>query len=228
MTKSMPSPVLLTVRGSFLTPNAEAARKVHNETAGSEAGKAAARALGDLSHRVYLPCTGAGAMAGTTENDLLFVDVWEGPQGIMEFFSNPEVQKQGAGLFTKKEPNVWMPAIGAYSVHMTAPAKQTERYLGVIRSVVASPEAAIEAFRERNLKHRRDARRRGHLSHELFFHMAPPGVEAPPELLGIDTWCSLEGMLEHYKTTMGDYGGVFPQKPTTSIWQEAGAGWSEW
>src|SRR5215813_379971 len=93
-----PTPVILTVRGTLVPSTLEAARVVHNETAGSASGIAAARALGDLSHNVYAPSTnspGSSARPG----ELLFVDVWDEPEGVMRFFDNPHVEEQGRKLF---------------------------------------------------------------------------------------------------------------------------------
>jgi hypothetical protein len=46
---------LLTIRGTLAPTSLEAARQVHNQTAGAPDGVAAARSLGDLSHMVYVP-----------------------------------------------------------------------------------------------------------------------------------------------------------------------------
>jgi hypothetical protein len=51
--------VLLTVRGQVVPPTQAAVRELHNHQAGSDEGIAAARALGDLSHKVYTPVAGA-------------------------------------------------------------------------------------------------------------------------------------------------------------------------
>ena len=46
---------LLAIRGTLSPATLEAARKVHNQTAGNPAGVAAAKSLGDVSHNVYVP-----------------------------------------------------------------------------------------------------------------------------------------------------------------------------
>jgi hypothetical protein len=66
---SIPS-VLLTVRGTVIPPDRDAVRQLHNQTAGSGEGVAAARALGDLSHKVYTPVAG---VPGASENELMFM-----------------------------------------------------------------------------------------------------------------------------------------------------------
>src|SRR5215813_5123361 len=86
-------PVLLTVRGNAIPKTLEAMRVLHDETAGSPAGIAAARSLGDLSHMVYSPAK--FALSKAVDGELLFLDVWAHPKGIGEFFSNPHVQEQG-------------------------------------------------------------------------------------------------------------------------------------
>lgn len=214
------SPVLLTVRGALNPKSLEAARTLHNETAGSQQGIAAARALGDLSHKVYAPVVKAG---GTEEGELLFIDYWTNPQGIGQFFSNAHVQEQGNKLFAKRDPVVWMPAKGAFSFNLPAAQGRNDRWLGVVRGVVRSPEAAIETFRAVLASKLPDARRRGQLSHEIFFRI--DGKE--PEMIGLDVWCDAEGMQEHYRDLKG-YEGAFAAKPTTSVWEQASGGWSEW
>src|SRR5215469_2511024 len=102
--------VLLTVRGKFAAKTLDAARVLHNDTAGSAPGIAAARSLGDLSHNVYAPAkNGASAAA---EGEILFLDHWAAAHGIMQFFSNPTVQEQAGKLFSQRDVAVWMPATG--------------------------------------------------------------------------------------------------------------------
>ena len=59
---------------------------LHNDTAGSQAGIAAARALGDLSHKVYAPVV--MPQSGAKEGEVLFMDWWQDPKGLMDFFAN--------------------------------------------------------------------------------------------------------------------------------------------
>ena len=151
--------------------------RLHNETAGSPQGIAAARALGDLSHKVYSPITKAG---GTEENELLFIDYWMSPQGIGQFFSNAHVQEQGSKLFSKRDPVVWMPAKGAFSFNLPAAQGKNDRWLGVVRGVVKSPEAAIDAFAKALSPTMLQARARGQLSHEIYFRIPMPGENLPP------------------------------------------------
>jgi hypothetical protein len=218
------SPVLLTVRGTRIPKTVDQARVLHNETAGSAQGIAAARALGDLSHKVYVPVTKAG---GTQEDELLFIDFWMNPQGIGQFFSNAHVQEQGGKMFSKRDPIVWMPAKGAFAFNLPAAQGRNDRWLGVVRGVVKSPEACIEAFRNALASKLPEARRRGQLSHEIYFRIPMPGENLPPEMIGVDVWCSTEGMQEHYKELTG-LDGAFAGKPAMSVWEQAPGGFSEW
>jgi quinol monooxygenase YgiN len=225
MTQSDGSLVLLTVRGMLAPKSIDAARKLHNETAGSPQGIAAARALGDLSHKVYLPVTKA---PGTKEGELLFIDTWLSAEGIGKFFSNPHVQEQGSHLFSSRDPIVWMPARGAFSFNLPAPTAKGDRYLGVVQGPVKSPEQAIQTFRDVLAPRLSDARRRGQLSHEIYFRMPMPGEKTTPELFGIDVWCDAEGMQEHYRELKG-LEPAFAGAPQMSVWEAPeGGGWSEW
>src|SRR5436853_7306731 len=104
-------PVMLTVRGTLNPTTLDAARVLHNDTAGSAPGIAAARALGDLSHRVFAPVTEAAP--GVKPDELLFIDPWCDPQGIGQFFSNHEGQRQAGELFSAHDATGREPAPGA-------------------------------------------------------------------------------------------------------------------
>lgn len=216
--------VFLTVRGTALAKSPEAACRLHNETAGSPAGVEAARALGDLSHKVYVPVPNMGAQP----DELLFLDVWTSAEGLGQFFSDPQVQQMAAKLFSARDGAVWMPAQGAFGFHLPSPMSKPERYLGVIRGAVASPESAIETFRTTLAPKLPSARRRGQLSHQLYVGLPMPGRPSEPEIIGIDEWCDAAGMGEHYGE-IGPIYGVFKGKPQSSVWRPAQGGvWSEW
>ena len=220
--------VLLTVRGKILASTLEACRVVHNDTAGSAPGIAAARSLGDLSHKVYAPL--AGPLSSARTGEVLFVDWWQDPKGLMDFFANENVQMQGKKLFTSRDASVWMPARGAFTYQLPAAAGRNERVVGMIRGPVASLEASIAIFRAADLKAQRTARTRGLLSHELFVKVTPPGDRSPPELLGLDVWCDAKGMAEHYAdpAEMAGLAGAFTGQLDATTWQQAPGQWSEW
>lgn len=219
--------ILLTVRGTYLPPSLEDCRALHNATAGSPAGIAAARALGDLSHKVYAPPPDLGA---DQKGQVLFIDWWQDPKGLMDFFANENVQMQGQKLFRARDATVWMPARGALSYSIPAAAGRDQRFVGMIRGPVASPEKAIAVFRAADLKAQRAARARGLLSHELFIKLNAPGDSSPVELLGLDVWCDEKGMREHYQQPgeMEALQGAFSGPPQPSTWVQAPGAWSEW
>jgi quinol monooxygenase YgiN len=219
---SIELPVTLTVRGKTIHQG-DAMRRLHNETAGSPQGIAAARALGDLSHKVFTPRGG-----DAKSDELLFLDVWVDPAGIGKFFAHPDVAAQGAQLFAHKDATVWMPARGSYSYSLPAHRDKPERYVGIVRGPIASPEAAIEIFKSVDAKAVADARKAGILSHELFIKLGAPNE--PVELLGIDVWCDHAGMTAHYANPahMKALSSAFTAAPSASIWEQAAGAWSEW
>ncbi len=222
------SGILLTVRGKYIPSTLEALRVLHNDTAGSAPGIAAARALGDLSHKVYSPAPSPQSSA--KEGEVLFIDWWQDPKGLMDFFANENVQMQGTKLFASRTATVWMPAKGSFSYTLPAAAGKNERFVGMIRGEIKSPDAAIEIFRAADTKAQRTARARGLLSHEIFIKMNPPGDSSPLELLGVDVWCDAKGMGEHYSdpSEMAALGGAFAGVPDATVWQQAPGQWSEW
>ena len=219
------SPVLLTVRGRLTSTTVEAGCRLHNETAGSSAGIAAARALGDLSHQVYTPLKG---LPGAEDGEVLFLDFWLAAEGIGKFFSDQQVQNMAARLFAARDGVMWMSARGAFGFHLPAPMDRNERFLGVIRGAVGSTDAAIKSFRDTLSPRLADARRRGLMSHGLFVRIPVPGEVTAPEVIGLDLWYDGQGMVEHYKEIQPVY-AAFSGKPQTSVWEPARGGvWSEW
>jgi len=214
---------LLTVRGTLIPTDRDEARQVHNQTAGSTEGVAAARSLGDLSHNVFTPLPGA---QGAEQNELLFLDVWKNAEGIGTFFSDAQVQQGADMLFSEREAVVWMPADGAFGFELSAPMHLTGRYLGVARGPIDDPQTAIEVFRKTLEPTISEARRLGQLSHQLFVRL--PMADAPAEVIGLDLWADPNGMGEYYQTLSG-FEAAFSGEPQTSVWEQAAEGtWAEW
>jgi hypothetical protein len=229
MTTPFESAVFLTVRGKYIPPSLESMRSVHNATAGSEQGIALARSMGDLSHNVFAPLL-KSKQAGAEAGEILFVDWWQNAKGLMDFFSNENIVQQGTKLFPSIDATVWMPARGSSSYTLPAPRAKGDRYLGMARGPIKSPEQAIETFASGDIKAQRDARRRGLVSHQLFIKLQAPGDSTPLEILGVDWWCDFDGMTEHYNdaTHMAGLGGAFTGRPQTSVWEQPAGLWSEW
>ncbi len=216
--------ILLTVRGTHIPPTLDACRVLHNETAGSAPGIAAARALGDLSHKVYAP-HGKGK-----PGELLFIDVWQDPKGLFEFFSNKAVLEQGGKLFSARDATVWLPAKGSFSYRLEAPAGKNDRFVGLVRGPVKSPEAAVATFTELDRKAQRKVRALGLMSHAIFLKLPAPGDTSGPELLGVDVWFDEEGMRAHYNDPdeLAGMKDVFSGRPDPTTWVQAPGAWSEW
>jgi len=227
MNDATQEPVLLLIRGTLKDgANHEAARKTHNATAGHPEGVKAAKALGDLSHKVYVPAT--SALSGAKPAEFLILDVWERPEGIQKFFSDAQVQQGGGVLFAQRDPHVFMRARGARTFNLPAPIGRDERYVGVIRGKVKSPESAVATFAGSLEKTINAARQRGQLSHDLYFKHEAPAADGSAELLGVDLWTDLKGMEKHYQETMETIGKVFAGPPSASIWTQPSGEWVEW
>lgn len=221
-------PVLLTVRGTLVPPDLESARALHNATAGSPEGIAGARALGDLSHKVYAPLE--NPLSRATKGELLFIDTWLAPEGIMKFFSNPQIAASARQMFSKRAPTVWMPAVGAFHWSLPAAMGQDRRYIGMIQGPIASPEAAVAIFSKSIRTGLVDARRRGQMAHDVYVKLPMPGDDSPPELLGVALWSSLEGLLEHYgdPSERSSLAGVFSGPAEPTVWEQSPGHWNEW
>ncbi|HWE60423.1 MAG TPA: hypothetical protein VHB98_01805, partial [Chloroflexota bacterium] len=97
---------LLAIRGTLAPASLEAARTLHNQTAGAPQSVEAARSLGDLSHMVYVPLGHQGDGTG----EFLILDIWHSLEGLNAFFANPQVQEQAGQIFDSRDPAVWTPA----------------------------------------------------------------------------------------------------------------------
>ncbi|MBT8206889.1 MAG: hypothetical protein HKN07_14095 [Acidimicrobiia bacterium] len=217
--------ILLTVRGTTIPSDRGATIELHNQTAGSDEGVAAARALGDLSHSVFTPILDA---PGAEKGEILFIDVWKNAEGLQTFFSNEQVQMGASMLFSEREAAIWMPAQGAFSFDLPPTTDRTTRYLGLARGPIADPAHAVSVFRNVMSDSLADARRRGQLSHQIYVSVPMSDTPEPMELLGIDIWSDLEGMGEHYASLTG-FESAFSGEPQTSVWEQgAGGNWREW
>jgi hypothetical protein len=216
---------LLAIRGTLNASVLDDGRKIHNETAGNPQGVAAARALGDLSHNVYVPLQDDPARA----SELLILDTWNDLDGLGKFFSDPQVQGGGSMMFKTRDPVVWR-ASGTYGFVLPAPRARTERFVGVIRGTVTSREAAGAAFDTAARKTINAARMLGQVSHQMFYRVTPPGEPASNELIGLDVWHDAEGMAKFYADTTAAQGlyRVFTAPPVTSIWKQPAGQWVEW
>ena len=214
---------LLTIRGTLAPPSLEAARQVHNQTAGAPEGVAAAKSLGDLSHMVYVP-------AEQGYGEIFIMDLWTSPTGLNQFFSDPQVQQGAAMIFTQRDPVVWAPAEGFFTYHLPAPTGHNDRYIGVIRGNVASREQARATLNTIASDSLHKARKLGNLSHEAYFRLSPPGSTESLELLGVDVWSNLEGMNEYYSDPDFNHAfdGFYTAEPSTLVLKHPAGEWVEW
>src|SRR5512135_3896249 len=125
---------LLAIRGTLASSTLDAARKIHNSTAGAPENIAAVRSLGDLSHMVYVPMEKPASGAG----EFLILDIWTSPDGINQFFSNPTVQEQAGQIFSQRDPVVWTAANGFTGYHFPAPFGKNDRLVTTARGMLKS------------------------------------------------------------------------------------------
>jgi quinol monooxygenase YgiN len=217
---------LLSIRGALAPHTLEAARSVHNQTAGVPANVAAAKSLGDLSHMVYVPVGQSGPNSG----EFLILDQWNSIEGLNQFFANEHVQAQAAEIFSQRDPVVWAPAEDFYSYHFPAPYGKNERYIGIVRGMLPSRAAAREVHNALVGKSVNQARAAGDMSHEAFFRLTPPGAPESLEWFAVDVWHDAAGMAAYYNNPafMSALMGMFSAPPDASVWSHPAGEWVEW
>jgi hypothetical protein len=223
----MPAPILLTVRGTLSAPNLDGGRQAHNQIAGSDQGVAAARSCGDLSHAVFVPVEAAKSGAG----ELLILDYWNSFEGLMQFFSNPQVQQGGSAMFNAdRESVVWQSMPNLDALHLPAPTGRNERYVGLARGPVKSRDAATKLLGEINRRAVNTSRAKGLMSREWYFRATRPGEQPSLEAIGVDVWFDAAGMQAVYSdpAEMAAFGDLFTARPATSVWQKPLGSWVEW
>lgn len=227
MSKSMDMPIyLLAIRGTLKAPTLEAARKIHNETAGAPANVAAARALGDLSHMVYAPLERAANGA----SEFLILDVWNSIEGLNQFFANKQVQEQAGLIFESRDPVVWTPADGFFNYHIPAPYGKNDRIVAVVRGTLPSREEGQQVHNTIVGSQVNAARMAGDMSHDAYFRLMPPDAPESLEFFAVDTWMSAAGMKKYYDNPefLSGFQKLFSAPPTTSIWQHPEGDLVEW
>jgi quinol monooxygenase YgiN len=217
---------LLTIRGTLAPATLEAARAIHNDTAGAPESVAAARALGDVSHMVYAPVAPAASGAG----EVLFLDFWTSAEGLNRFFANPVVQEQAAQIFAERDPVVWEPAEGFLSYHLPSPYGQNDRFVVIVRGTVTSRDDARTLHNAAVAGGVNASGIAGYLSHDSFSRLTAPGEPQSLEFLAMDVWKSTEGLQDYYAAPelQSAFASLFATAPTVSVWTHAAGDWVEW
>jgi quinol monooxygenase YgiN len=217
---------LLSIRGTLASPTIEAARAVHNQTAGAPANIAVAQSLGDVSHMVYVPLADAEKDSG----EFLILDIWNSMDGLNQFFSNPQVQHQAGEIFASRDPVVWSAAEGFVGYNLPAPYGKNDRIVSIARGTVPSVEKAREIHNAGSIKMLGQARKAGNMSHEAYFRMAAPGSPEALEFFAVDVWNNHDGMHSFYDLPefMQGLDGLFTSEPDFSVWGHPAGDWAEW
>jgi hypothetical protein len=217
---------LLAIRGTLASPTLEAARKLHNSTAGHPANVAAAQSLGDVSHMVYTPMEKPEAAAG----DFLILDIWNSVDGLNQFFANPTVQEQAGQIFSQRDPVVWQSAGGFSSYHIPAPFGKDDRIVTSVRGTLKSLDEACRLHNTAIVKTLGKARKAGNLSHEAYLRMAAPGSPEAMEFFGLDVWMSADAMMGYYEDPdfLAAFDHMFTGEANTAVWSHPKGDWVEW
>jgi hypothetical protein len=217
---------LLSIRGTLASPTLEAARKLHNSTAGAPANVAAAKSLGDLSHMVYVPMEAPKKGAG----EFLILDIWNSMDGLNNFFANPTVQEQAGQIFAQRDPVVWAAVDGFVSYHIPAPSGMNDRFITTARGTVKNMDEARKLHNSAIVNTLSKARKAGNLSHESYFRMAAPGSPEALEWFGVDVWTRPDEMMGYYEDTdfLAGFNEIFTAEAITAVWVHPKGDWSEW
>lgn len=217
---------LLSIRGTLASSTLEAARKLHNDTAGHPANVAAAQSLGDISHMVHIPTHKAENGAG----EFLILDIWNNMDGLNKFFANPTVQEQAGQIFKQRDPVVWAPAEGFVSYHIPAPFGKNDRIISIARGTIPGVDKAKQIHNAGSASMINKARKAGNLSHEAWIRMAAPGSPEALQCLFVDVWMNQDEMSVYYDQPefMQTLDGLFVAEPDFSVWVHPKGDWIEW
>ena len=221
---------LLAIRGTLAPATLEAARKVHNQTAGDPAGVAAAQSLGDVSHMVYIPAMHDEHAKTKGAGEFLIMDLWTSIEGLNTFFADKQVQEGGSMIFAERDPVVWSAAPGFTSYQIPAPFGMNDRFITTARATVKSVDEARKLHNAAVAKTISKARRAGNLSHESYFRMAAPGSPEAMEWFGVDVWVRPDDMMSLYEDPefLEGFNHMFTAEAETAVWVHPKGNWTEW
>jgi hypothetical protein len=215
--------VTFTNFGKAHTSDLEEARKTHNMTAGNPQGVAAAQALGDFSHLVFIPADG-------WNGGLVFIDQWVSAEGLQQFFADPQVQAGASALFSSYDPVVWAPSDAFTAYHLNAPTGEQGRFVTVLRGMTTSLEKAAAAMNSAWQPRVLAAHRAGLASHEVWTRLAAPDSPEAMEILGLDVWANADSLRAFYSDHAFEHAfeGVFTAEPQTWTLHRPAGEWVEW
>ena len=221
---------LLTIRGRLAAATLDAARDVHNQTAGAPANIAAAQGLGDVSHMVYVPVPHDGHAVGKGAGEFLVMDLWNNLEGLNTFFADPHVQQGGEMIFSERDPVVWAEADGFTSFHIPAPYGKNERLVTTVRGTLKSRAEAQKLHNISVSKTISKGRKLGMLSHETYFRLAAPGSAEALEFFGVDVWMSADGLGDFYSNEdfLACFNEIFTAEAADALWVHPKGDWVEW
>lgn len=221
---------LLAIRGTLSPATLEAARKVHNQTAGNPAGVAAAKSLGDVSHNVYVPMEHDGHEKAQGAGEFLIMDLWTSLEGLNTFFADKQLQEGGAMIFSERDPVVWGAAAGFASYHIPAPFGMNDRIVTIARGFVKNMDEGRKLHNASIAKTISKARKAGNLSHQAYFRMAAPNSPEALEYLGVDIWMRGDEMMGYYEDPefLEGFDHMFTAEVVTGVWTHPKGDWVEW
>lgn len=221
---------LLTIRGRLAPATLEAARKIHNQTAGNPEGVTAAKSLGDVSHMVYIPAMHNGHDTAKGAGEFLIMDLWTSIEGLNTFFADKQVQEGGAMIFSERDPVVWGAAPGFTSYQIPAPFGMNDRFITTARATVRSVDEARKLHNAAVAKTISKARAAGNLSHESYFRLAAPGSPEALEWIGVDVWMRPDEMMSLYEDQefLEGFNHMFTAEADTAVWVHPKGDWTEW
>ena len=221
---------LLSIRGTLAPDTLEAARKVHNQTAGNPAGVAAAQSLGDVSHMVHIPIGHNGHAKTEGAGEFLILDLWTSIEGLNTFFSDKQVQEGGSMIFSERDPVVWSAAPGFTSYHIPAPFGMNDRIVTTVRGTLKSVDDARKLHNASIAKTIGKARKAGNLSHEAYLRMAAPNTPEALEFFGVDVWLRADDMMAFYEDPefLEGFDHMFTAEANTGVWIHPKGDWTEW
>jgi len=209
-------------RGTRAAKTLEGTRTAHNETA-SAAAQAAARSLGDLTHKVYVRADRDGA----TSDEFLILDVWNNLEGFKQFFANTVSRSK---LLNQRDQVLWSPAEGFYSYHLQAPYGKNERFVAIVRGAVHSRAEAQTLHNDFVARQVGQAHVAGAVSHEAYFRINEPEAPESLEFLAQDVWTDSSGMAQYYQGAefQNSLQKLFATAPSISTWTHPAGDWNEW
>ena len=213
------------VLGTLAESDLEAAKAMHDQIA--MAGEDPAAALGDFGHDVLL----GTSLLGTTQDQFLALDQWNGLDGALTLYGDPEFQA-GFGMLFARPPSLQLFERREQWYgwgDLSAGDDAVEHWFVVVRGTLAGDlDEARDAHDMLAMAGESDAKALGDVAHVVWLGSDAAGTAGASEFFAVDVWVDDASIEAFYGNPdfQAAFGALFSTPPTVGVYRSTD--WYQW